>query len=205
MRKYLLVLLSITSLLFPPVIAAQDATPLPTETPVETASPAPTPTAVENAKAVYRAAVESYKKADSAYQLEKSRYAQSKTLTAQSKLRDANYQFLVARDEYIRTYLVFLREKINAENDIDATEKGTMITKINEQADWYQAHKDKIPSAGTLDDLYADSEKDRVQYQKNYYSNNLLRCRTSSCSKSRIFIRLCSIVIRWNNSKDCRN
>lgn len=132
------------------------ATPFPTE--------APQKSPVDIANEDYKFQVNEYQKAKAQYLLSKDQYLSSKTLTAKSKLRDANYQFLVMRDNVMRTYLILLNEKVKVVNGLDQAQKDTVTLRIQNEVDWYKNHSSLIPSAGTLEDLFRDSEKAKNQY-----------------------------------------
>jgi 3-dehydroquinate synthase class II len=64
---------------------------------------------------------------------------------------------LSARDETIRTYLTALRMKLRETTGLSDAEKDATYSQIDAQIAWYNDHKDKLPSAQTLEDLVSDS------------------------------------------------
>jgi hypothetical protein len=106
-----------------------------------------------------------YAQADSDYQLAKAQYINSKTLTAQTKAQQATYAFLRARDDVLRTYLSALRQKLAETNGLVDSDRNILYSRIDQEVSWYIDHRDKIPSAGSLDDLFSDSEKAREHYK----------------------------------------
>lgn len=162
MKRFFLVFSVVVLLNFSVInVHAQEATAIPA-TPFPTETPQKSPVDIANED--YKFQVNEYQKAKAQYLLSKDQYLSSKTLTAKSKLRDANYLFLVTRDNVVRTYLVLLNEKVKVVNGLDQSQKDTVTLRIQNEVDWYKNHSSLIPSAGTLEDLFRDSEKAKNQF-----------------------------------------
>ncbi|QQG47378.1 MAG: hypothetical protein HY044_04615 [Candidatus Woesebacteria bacterium] len=114
----------------------------------------------------YKASVDIYQKADNDYQLARSQYLSSQTLASQQKAQQATYAFLKARDDVISTYLSMLRQKITDTKGIGDNDKNGFYGRIDSDVSFYIDHRDKIPSAGSLTDLFSDSDKARDHYNK---------------------------------------
>lgn len=99
-----------------------------------------------------------YKKAHTDYLLARSQYLQAKTLASQTKARDATVIFLQTRDEAVVTYLVAVRMRVFESVGLDQTQKDGLIKRLDTEISWFADHKQRIPSAGTLEDLVKDSE-----------------------------------------------
>ncbi len=106
-----------------------------------------------------------YNQAYSAYQLARSSYLASKTLTAQANAQTATLAMLGARDEMTKTYLTAIRMRIKETAGISDNDKNLIFSQIDTDFAWWTAHKTKLTSAATLDDLVADSTDAYNHYQ----------------------------------------
>ncbi|KKQ95507.1 MAG: hypothetical protein UV74_C0013G0088 [Candidatus Woesebacteria bacterium GW2011_GWB1_43_14] len=108
-----------------------------------------------------------YRKSHSEYLLARSQYQQAKTLTAQTAARDATAKILEARDNAVATYLTAIRMRLG--------ETG-LLTRLDADVAWFNDHKSRIHSAGTLEDLTADSDeaKDHFELSKSLSYEALL-------------------------------
>ncbi len=105
-----------------------------------------------------------YNDAYSAYQLARSQYLASHTLVAQNNAREATLKMLQARDEMIKTYLTAIRLRVKETSGISANDLNTVFAQIDNDFVWWSNHKTKLPSAGSLDDLVADSDEAYAHY-----------------------------------------
>lgn len=105
-----------------------------------------------------------YQQANSEYQLAKQQYLNSQTLAAKTKAQEATYNFLKARDDVLRTYLSALRQKLAETQGINEADRGVLYSRIDQEVNWYINHRDRIPSAGSLGDLFADSDSAKGHY-----------------------------------------
>ncbi|HEX6976783.1 MAG TPA: hypothetical protein VF185_00285 [Patescibacteria group bacterium] len=100
-----------------------------------------------------------YNTAYSDYQVARSAYLSSKTLAAQTNAQSATLKMLQARDEMVKTYLTALRMRIKETQGLVDNDKNVIFSQIDTDVAWWIAHKTKLTSAATLDDLVADSNE----------------------------------------------
>ncbi len=98
-----------------------------------------------------------YNKAYSDYQVARSAYFAAKTLAAQTNAQTATLNMLASRDEMVKTYLTALRMRIKETQGMADNDKNVAFSQIDTDFAWWTAHKTKLTSAATLDDLVADS------------------------------------------------
>ncbi len=114
----------------------------------------------------YKASVDTYQKTYNDYQLARSQYLSSQTLASQQKAQQATYAFLKSRDDVVANYLRMLRQKINDTQGISDNDKSGFYGRIDSDVSFYIDHRDKIPSAGSLGDLFSDSDNAKDHYNK---------------------------------------
>lgn len=105
-----------------------------------------------------------YNDAYSAYQLARSQYLASKTLVAQTNAQQATLKMLQARDEMVKTYLTAVRMRLKETTGISDNDRNVLLTQIDSDFAWWGSHKTKLSSAGSLDDLVADSDEAYKHY-----------------------------------------
>ena len=133
---------------------------------VETPTPAPTerPFDFERAYQDYVFTVDVYGSEHSQYLLAKAQYNQAGTLVSQTKAREETVDMLEARDDVIITYLTALRMKLLEADGVSDITKNGLYTRIDSEVAWFTDHKARISSAGSLNDLTADSEEASDRY-----------------------------------------
>lgn len=109
--------------------------------------------------------VEKYNKARSDYLLARSQYLSAQTLAAQTQARNATAAMISSRDEVVRAYLLFLRTKVEEDKNIKPDIKEGLFARLNSEIAWYENHKGRIRSAGSLNDLVADSDEAKKQFE----------------------------------------
>src|SRR3989344_146407 len=148
MKFKLFILIVALALLFVPGIAAQ-GTPAPEEEEFD----------FERAYQDYVFTLDVYNSVHADYLLSKAQYEQAGTLVAQSKAQEATTKMLETRDDVVTTYLTAIRMRmVEAEGVSDITKNG-LFSRIDSEVAWFKDHKKRLPSAGTLADLQADSEE----------------------------------------------
>lgn len=110
-----------------------------------------------------------YRRANSEYESYRLQYIQYKTLTAQENAREATVKMLQARDEVSKTYLTALRTKLSETGGILDDKRSSLNSQIDTSVLWFTDHKDKIPSAGSLEDLVKDSDEAAAYYEAKEY------------------------------------
>jgi hypothetical protein len=110
-----------------------------------------------------------YRRANTEYESYRLQYIQYKTLTAQENAREATVKMLQARDEVVKTYLTALRTRLSETGGIMDDKRSSLYSQIDPAVLWFADHKDKIPSAGSLDDLVKDSDEAADYYIEKEY------------------------------------
>jgi len=100
-----------------------------------------------------------YNNQHSAYLLAKAQYKQAGTLVSQTKAQEETVKMLEARDDVVITYLTSLRMKLSEAEGVSNITKNGLFTRLDAEIAWFSDHKSRIRSAGTLDDLAADSDE----------------------------------------------
>jgi len=116
-----------------------------------------------------------YDQQKNTFQSAKAEYLQFNTLTAKEKAKGETLKLLLARDEVVKTYLTSLRMKIRELEGLTDAEKEGFYTRIDQEFKFYEEHREKLSSAGSLEDLVDDSKEasDRFSTQTkivDYYS-----------------------------------
>jgi hypothetical protein len=110
-----------------------------------------------------------YRRANSEYESFRLQYIQYQTLTAQENAREATVRMLQARDEVVKTYLTALRTRLSETGGILDDKRASLNSQIDASVLWFAEDKDKIPSAGSLDDLVKDSDEAAAYYTEKEY------------------------------------
>src|SRR3989344_1392724 len=109
--------------------------------------------------------LDTYNDAHSEYVLARAQFLQAGTLVSQTKARESTAAMLIARDNVVITYLTALRLRLaEAENVSDGT-KQWLYNRMDSEIDWYQNHRDRISSAGSLSDLVSDSKEAESRFK----------------------------------------
>lgn len=112
----------------------------------------------------------------SIYQKVRSEYLQFNTLTSKETVKNETLKLLLLRDEVVKTYLTSLRMKVRESKGLTDSEKEGFYTRIDQEYKFFEDHKDKLSSAGSLDDLVEDSDDAKDRYQSTtkiaiFYTN----------------------------------
>lgn len=113
----------------------------------------------------YSLVIEDYRKAHDEYALSRSQYLRFKTLTSQNKAKESTFKLLQARDEVIIKYLQALKAKAEGEEGISESTLQALVFRFNEEISWFSDHKERVPSAGSLDDLIVDSNNAKERHE----------------------------------------
>ncbi|MBU0998599.1 hypothetical protein KJ570_03660 [Patescibacteria group bacterium] len=124
----------------------------------------------------------------SVYQKARSEYLQFGTLVSKETTKQETLKLLLIRDEVVKTYLTSLRMKIRELEGLSDSQKEGFYSRIDSEYKFFEEHKNKLSSAGSLDDLVDDSNEAFERHDKSskiviYYSligiasgkNSLLR------------------------------
>jgi len=118
-----------------------------------------------------------YSRLHDEYRLSRARYLQYKTLVSEDEAKKATLAMLEARDDTIRTYLTALRLRVMENPGLSDSEKESVFGRIDPEVKYYEEHKEKLSSAGSLKDFSKDSDKAKEQYKfstENVFYNSLV-------------------------------
>ncbi len=107
----------------------------------------------------YVEALGEYKNVHSEYLLARSQYLQARTLASQTKAQNATMNMLKERDEAVVAYLVALRMRLGEAIGIDERDEEGLNLRIDSEKAWFENHKGRVTSAGTIEDLVIDSNE----------------------------------------------
>jgi hypothetical protein len=113
----------------------------------------------------YVFAVDNYRQAENEYQLKRSEYLRFGTLTAKSEAEVATRAFLQSRDDVVTNYLTALRLRLAEVPGVDSSEKDSVFSAIDAEVGWHIDHKNRLNSAGDLEDLVADSNEAEERFE----------------------------------------
>ena len=151
MKKLLLLLMFSLFLLIPKISLAQEAD-----------------TSISDYASSYKQYVNSYdvyQKALSDYRLARAQYIQAGTLVSQTKAREETLAMLQARDTVVITYLTAIQMKVDESEGIPETFKNGLVQRISAESFWFGDHLARLDSAGTLEDLVADSDEASKRFE----------------------------------------
>lgn len=148
MKKILVILLTLATLLFPQTTNGQDDLTF------------------EKAYADYVHNYDAYKRARNEYELARLNYLSDKTLSSKTKAQDAMLTMMVARDNVVITHLTALRKKLSDTSGFDNSEKESYFSQIDGDVSWHKSHRDGLPNAGSLENLVEESEKAKDKYEE---------------------------------------
>lgn len=126
----------------------------------------PAETEFDKAYKQYRQTVEDYNKAHDAYILARSSYLKFKTLASKTDATMATLKMLEARDEVFISYLNSLAQKLKETSKVEEGRRTELTAKINEEVSWLSDHKNRLASAGSLEDLVSDSEEVKLRHKQ---------------------------------------
>ena len=105
-----------------------------------------------------------YRRAHNDYVLAKGQYLSYKTLKSKTNAYDKTLAMLQARDEAIKTYLTALRLKLVETEGVPSLERDALFGRIDTEVAWYEDHRGRLASAGSLEDLVVNSEEVKDKY-----------------------------------------
>jgi len=107
-----------------------------------------------------------YRQSYQEYIFAKESFLQYKTLTSKTNAFQKTLKMAQARDETIRTYLIALRMKLKEVEGLFSAEQNLFNLKLENEANWYLAHRDELSSAGSLEDLLELTDRAEERYRK---------------------------------------
>lgn len=110
--------------------------------------------------------VEDYNKAHDQYVLKRSQYIKFKSLQSEKEAYDATVTMLQSRDDVVVAYINALKRRMEETAGVTREQINTFTIQLDTEIAFFNDHKAKIPSTGTLSDLVADSKKASDEYTK---------------------------------------
>lgn len=107
-----------------------------------------------------------YRQAYQEYVSARDSFLQYKTLTSKTNAFQKTLKMAQARDETLRTYLIALKMKLRETLGVSSAEQNLFSLRLDNEANWYQDHKDELSSAGSLEDLVELAHKAEERYQQ---------------------------------------
>jgi len=105
-----------------------------------------------------------YRQAYQEYIPARESYLRYKTLNSKTTALEKTLKMVQLRDETMRTYLIAIKMKMAEISGISPSEQGLFNLKLDNEANWYLAHKEELSSAGTLEDLIDLAHKAEERY-----------------------------------------
>ncbi|OGM20847.1 hypothetical protein A2955_00425 [Candidatus Woesebacteria bacterium RIFCSPLOWO2_01_FULL_37_19] len=112
----------------------------------------------------YSQQFEEYQTAHSDYVVKKAQYLRFKTLTSKSDAYDATLLMLQKRDDVVVSYIRILKTKLDVVIGITSLRREALQIRLDDEIGWFLDHKNKLSSAGTLEDLVVDSNDAKVRF-----------------------------------------
>lgn len=106
-----------------------------------------------------------YNKLYDDYRLSRARYMQYRTLVSEEEAKKATLAMLLARDETMKTYLTALRLRVMENQGLSDSEKESVFKRIDPEVKFFEEHKEKLLSVGSLKDFVRDSDKAKDRYK----------------------------------------
>ena len=110
--------------------------------------------------------LDQYQKDHSEYLLARAQYLQAGTLVAQTKAREETATMLESRDTVVTTYLTAVRMRLLEAEGVSDTTKNGLFDRLDAEISWFKDHKERISSAGSLNDLVKDSEEASARFEE---------------------------------------
>ncbi len=108
-----------------------------------------------------------YNKLNDEYRLSRARYIQYKTLLSEEEAKQATLAMLQARDETIKTYLTALRMRIMENKGLSDGERESLFRRIDPEVSYFEEHKEKLASVGSLKDFVKDSDEAKDRFSNS--------------------------------------
>lgn len=105
-----------------------------------------------------------YNKLHDEYKLARASYMQYGTLLSEEEAKKATLAMLQARDETIKTYLTALRMRVKESGGLGDSEKESLFRRIDPEVSYFEDHKDKLASVGSLEDFVEDSDEAKERF-----------------------------------------
>lgn len=114
--------------------------------------------------AEYKLSLEEYSRLHDDYILARSQYLRFDTLTSRNNAKEATRAMLASRDQVLINYFRSIDARTREIDGIDQSTKDRLSSQLSEQVTWFTDHRDRLPGAGSIEDLVDDSAEARKQY-----------------------------------------
>ena len=98
------------------------------------------------------------------YLTARANYLASQSIDSQDKAKATTLKMLQSRDDVVSSFLTAMKSKIQSTQGISSSDQGSFSSRADTEIGWYNAHRTRLSSAGSLDDLVADSDEAKAQY-----------------------------------------
>lgn len=105
-----------------------------------------------------------YQASHNDYQIARSTYLASQSLDSKEKAQQATLKMLQARDTLVSAYLNAIKVKIKITSGITDADRSSYSGQLDSEISWYNSHNNRLASAGSLEDLVADSTEAQNQF-----------------------------------------
>lgn len=115
----------------------------------------------------YQQKFEDYNKAHEDYSFYRAQYQKFNTLASKQDMYEATKKMLQARDDVVIAYFKALDLRLGFTIGISDTALDGFKKTIAAETQWFSDHRDRIGSAGTLEDLIKDSNSASVRFNSD--------------------------------------
>lgn len=112
----------------------------------------------------YTLSLEEYDNAHGAYILARSQFLRFGTLTSRNNAKDATKNMLAARDEVVIRYSTAIGSRLREVSGVNQDTKDRISNELAEEIVWFEDHKNSLEGAGSLEDLFDDSDDARRRF-----------------------------------------
>lgn len=113
----------------------------------------------------YQDTLEDYQEKHGEYVLKRAQYLRFGTQKSQTDAKEATVAMLQARDRVIIDYLRALKARLEETPGVSDERLTNFQNRIDEEIAWFTDHRNRLTSAGTLDDLVEDSDEARDRHE----------------------------------------
>lgn len=132
-------------------------------------SPAPSNNAYATAYQNFIDKNGAYQSSHNDYLTARANYLASGSLDSQAKAMQATLNMLQARDDLMVAYISAMSAKVQASQGISDGDKSSLTSQFNNEISWYNNHRGRLASAGSLNDLVSDSDEAKTRYNNSSF------------------------------------
>ncbi len=105
-----------------------------------------------------------YRTKQNNFKVARTEYLKYKTLLSETTALDTAKTMLAQQDQLLRSYLLFLNEKLNENTGLSSSEKNLYQTLIRNEVTFLETHTALIPSIGSLADAVSVAKQLESHY-----------------------------------------